>query len=166
MNDGPLAAGDAPEGELARVFSDRERGVVAALVEALLSSEENGSLAPPPGQVTSRVVREFDDWIACGGINLPYGFSAILLVIEVLPVFLTGKLSRMSRLPLPARVEYLEALEATRIGLLATLLIAVKVPLLMLCYEVGDELLRTGFDRPSLASRRALPVVRATETPS
>jgi hypothetical protein len=67
----------------------------------------------------------------------------------------------MSRLPLERRVAYLEALESSRVGLLAMLLVAFKVPLSIPAFEEGDELASTGFDRPTTASRRRLPVAVA-----
>jgi hypothetical protein len=69
----------------------------------------------------------------------------------------------MSRLPLERRLAYLEALEASRIGWLSMLLVAVKVPLCIPAFEEGEELRSTGFDRESLSARRRLPVVAQDE---
>ena len=83
--------------------------------------------------------------------------------MEWLPLFILGTPSRTSRLPLDRRIQYLEALESHRIGLLIMLLVAFKVPLSIAAFEEGDELALTGFDRPSTTSRRRLPVRAADE---
>jgi hypothetical protein len=69
----------------------------------------------------------------------------------------------MSRLPLGRRVAYLEALEGSRIGLLSMLLLAFKVPLCIPAFEEGEELLSTGFDRATTATRRRLPALPARD---
>jgi hypothetical protein len=81
----------------------------------------------------------------------------LTFALEWLPLFVIGRASRMSRLPLPLRIAYLEALETSKFGWFPLLLVAFKVPLSFPAFEVGDELHETGFDRPSTTSRRRLP---------
>jgi hypothetical protein len=72
----------------------------------------------------------------------------------------------MSRLPLRARLAYLEALESSRVGLLSMLLVAFKVPLCIPAFEEGAELAMTGFDRASTAARRGSPGLLAIARPA
>jgi hypothetical protein len=95
--------------------------------------------------------------ISAGSDALRRGFLVLAWLIDWLPVFIMGVFSRASRLPLARRLEYLERLERARVPLLAALLSALKIPLAMIVYETGPELQITGFDRPSVSSRR-LPV--------
>ena len=80
----------------------------------------------------------------------------IAWLIDWLPLFFIGTFSRASRLPLAKRLRYLERLEHARIGLLAALLVAFKIPLTIIAFEQAPELGVTGFDRESLAHRRVV----------
>jgi hypothetical protein len=104
-----------------------------------------------------------DHSLGRSGADLRRGFVALSLLIELLPLFVVGAPSRMSKLPIARRVAYLEALEASRFSLFPLLLVAFKVPLCVPAFEDGEELLSTGFDRASTASRRRLPMPRARE---
>ena len=69
--------------------------------------------------------------------------------------------SRASRLPLARRVYYLDKLEHCKIALLAMLLVAFKLPITMIAYEMGPELRLTGFDRETIATpRRIIPQLK------
>ena len=142
-------------------FSPGKRRALAAMAEALLADEDDaGALVPPAAATVERVVASVDDWIGSTSATLPFGFSVLILVVELLlPLFVVGRLSRMSRLPLAERIAYLERLEGMNVGLIATTLVALKLPLLMVAYEEGDELALTGFDRPTISARRSLPVL-------
>jgi hypothetical protein len=163
MDEREATAAGAPAGrrdELRRGLSRRAERVARAALEALLADEdEAGHLVPPPRSTCDRGV----DWLshATGGaspdLRLTFGFLTLLL--QLLPLFAIGVPRRMTSLSLADRIRYLEALEASRIGLLAMLVVAFKVPLCMAALEEGDELRSTGFDRPSTTSRRVLPVV-------
>lgn len=137
-----------------RAFSKRQLRIVAALVEALFSSESDAGLAPAPPELVERVTGEFDLLIGAGSPDLHRGYRLLVWIVEWLPIVILGALSRASRLPLARRLAYLDRLEHGRIGLLATLLVAFKLPLTMLVFELGDELRGTGFDRDTVATQR------------
>jgi hypothetical protein len=134
------------------------------VIEALLCDEdERGQLVPAGPEVCERAVAALDHAIGRSSADLRRGFAVLTLLMDLLPLFVIGAFSRMSRLPIERRLAYLEALEASRIGLLPMLLVAFKVPLCIAAFEDGEELRRTGFDRESTTSRRKLPIVRARE---
>jgi len=74
-------------------------------------------------------------------------------LIDWVPVFFIGVLSRPARLPLARRLEYLESLEHAKIGLVRLLLVP-QIPLTMLAFEQSPELGLDGFDRETVATRR------------
>jgi hypothetical protein len=144
-----------------RGLSRHAVAVARSVVEALLSDEDPArGLVPPRAELVSRVVDEFDLLLGAGSPDIHRGFWLILFLVEWLPLFVIGAFSRTTRLPLARRVAYFEALEHTRIGLFAALVVGLKIPLSMIAYEVDPELRLSGFDRPTISSRRTLPIVR------
>lgn len=140
-------------------LSARSRRVIRAAAEAMFCDrDDDGELYVPATGVCDRAVDGLDRMLAAGSADLRRGFAVLTFVLELLPPFVVGALSRMSRLSLDERVRFLEALESSRIGLLAMLFVAIKVPMSIPALEEGEELARTGFDRPSTTSRRRLPV--------
>jgi hypothetical protein len=137
-----------------RAFSPKRRRSIAAIAEALFSDENEGALVPAPPELVDRVADEFDLLIGAGSADLCRGFRILAWVIEWLPIVVIGAFSRASRLPLARRVAYLQGLEQAKIALLATLLVAFKLPLTMLVFELDPELKLTGFDRPTISARR------------
>ncbi len=141
-----------------RGLSAGARRVAHATIEALLSDEDDrGRLVPGRPEACARGVAWLDDALGRSSPDLRRGFALLSLALEWLPLFVVGAPGRMSRLPLDRRVAYLEALETSRIGLLSMLLVAFKVPLSIAAFEEGEELASTGFDRPTIASRRGRP---------
>jgi hypothetical protein len=142
---------------LRKGLSARSQRILFATAEALLCDEdESGALLKPPAEACARAVAALSEAVASSSQDLRRGFGALTFALDILPLFVIGTPARMSRLPLDRRVAYLEALETSRIGLLSMLMVAVKIPLLIPAFEEGPELLMTGFDRPSLGSRRVL----------
>jgi hypothetical protein len=143
-------------------LSARAARVARAVTEAMLSDEgDGGELVPGSPAACARAVAWLDDSLGRSSPDLRRGFAVLSFILEWLPVFVIGAPSRMTRLPLARRVAYLEALESSRVGLLAMLLVAFKVPLSMAAFEEGDELASTGFDRPDTTVRRRLPTLGA-----
>lgn len=143
-----------------RAFSPSARNTLRALIEALFSDEHpDTGLEPARPELADRVVDEFDLYIGAGSSELRRGFRFLVLAIEWLPFFVVRSFSRASRLPLSQRIAYLQALEHSTLGLLTMLFVGLKLPLTMIAYETGPELRSTGFDRPSLGSRRVLHVL-------
>jgi hypothetical protein len=146
-------------------LSARSTRVCIAACEALLADyDDEGRLVPGNAALCERTVASFDMSVGRGSTDLRRGFGVLSLALELLPLFIIGAFSRMSRLSIERRVAYFEALEASRIGLLSMLFVAFKLPLCIPAFEEGEELLSTGFDRESTVSRRSLPTVR--EQPS
>lgn len=144
-----------------RPWPARRERRARAVVEALLAERDGaGGVRPPPAAESARVVREFALWAASGTANVRAGFRLFFLALELLPPFIIGRAARMTRLPLAERVAYLEALERSPVGLLASLVVAVKLPLYALAYENGEALAATGFDRAGISARRLVRAAR------
>jgi hypothetical protein len=135
------------------------RDIAYAAIEGLLcdfSTSKAGELSPPDENWCARVVDDYA--ISLGYLAWPtrLGIRFLIRLVEWLPLVVSGRASRMSRLKLPERVAYLEGLENHRWALLTMLLIATKVPMTLSAYEQGEPLRMTGFDRPDTVSRRKL----------
>jgi hypothetical protein len=131
------------------------RTIVRAIAEALLSdADPHGRPTPPNAAWLDQVVDDFDKTVGAGSTDIRRGLNVLALVIDRLPAVVIGSLTRMSRLPLIDRIAFLEAMENSRIGLMATLLIAFKIPLTMMAYDDGDPLFLTGFDRATAGTLR------------
>jgi hypothetical protein len=135
-------------------LSAARRRTIVALAEALFSTEDDKGLVPAPSELCERITEEFDLLIGAGSGDLRRGYRLFGWLIEWLPVFFVGTLSRASRLPLARRLAYLDRLEHASIGLLAALLVAFKLPLTIIAFEQAPELHVTGFDRETLATPR------------
>jgi len=145
-----------------RSFSPFARTVLTALIEAFFSDEDpDKGTVPARPDFVARVLDDFDLYIGACSPDLRRGFGLLVFAVEFLPLFVIGTFGRASRLPLGRRVAYLQALEHERRGLLTMLFVGLKLPLTMIAYEIGPELRATGFDRPSLGSRRQLPLTRS-----
>jgi hypothetical protein len=139
-----------------RFLSPARKTTIFALTEALFSTEDDAGLVPAPRELCERVTEEFDLLIGAGSGDLRRGYRLFGWLIEWLPIFFLGTLTRASRLPLARRLAYLDRLEHASIGLLATLLVAFKLPLSIICFEQAPELRVTGFDRETLAAPRVV----------
>ncbi|HVK67646.1 MAG TPA: hypothetical protein VM694_24340 [Polyangium sp.] len=141
-----------------RGLSPRARRVVFAYAEAMYADEdETGAIVPASPAVCERAASWLDHSVGRASGDLRRGFAVLAWLLEMMPLFVIGSFSRMSRLPITRRVGYLEALERSRLGLFAMLLVAFKVPTSVAVFEEGEELASTGFDRPSTTARRRLP---------
>jgi hypothetical protein len=138
-------------------FSARTRRIVKAAAEAIFADESDAGALIAASQATcDRAVSCFESSVGRSSADLRRGIAVLSLLLEWLPIFVIGAPSRMSRLPIARRVLYLEGLESSRIGLLAMLLVAFKVPLAIAAFEEAEELALTGFDRPDTVARRRL----------
>jgi hypothetical protein len=150
-------------------FAPSTRAIVTAFVEAMGADDgPDGSREPAPlrAEKTTWIVDEVEQWSSSGSPSIRLGLRGLFWVVDLLPLFVLGLFSRASRLPLSERIAYYEAVEASPIGLLATALVGLKIPVVALLYEEGPELAETGFDRPSLMSLRVIapppaPIVKA-----
>lgn len=146
-------------------LSARSRAILFSAAEAIYSDEDDdGQIFVPATGICERAVNGVDLMIGNGSADLPRGFALFTFFLQMLPVFFIGRLSRMTKLSLAERVDYLRALEHSRVGLIVMLLVAIKVPMTMSAFEEGVELASTGFDRPNSVARRRLPVTRSAPT--
>ncbi|XYI00830.1 hypothetical protein ACMHYB_14135 [Sorangium sp. So ce1128] len=144
-----------------RGLSPWARRIAWAAAEAMLCDEdERGEIVPPGAGVCERAVAALDLSLGQASPETRRGFALLAACLDLLPPFVIGAFGRMSRLPLGRRLAYLEALESSRSGLLAMLLLAFKVPLCIPAFEEGTELALTGLDRESTTARRRLPALR------
>jgi hypothetical protein len=142
-------------------LSPVQQQIVRAFAEALLAED---SLDPDVSEARSpdpilldRIAHEMDVWIGSGSQALTRGFGVLLWGIELMPVLIVGRACRMSKLSISERIHYLESLEQSSVGLIATMFMGVKIPVTALAFELGEELADTGFDRSSLTSLRVFP---------
>ncbi len=126
-------------------------------MEAMLADEDaEGRLVPGSPEACERGVAWLSAATQQASSDVRRGFGVLAFLLEWLPLFVVGSPHRMTRLSLAERLRYLEALEQSRFGLLAMLLMAFKVPMGIAAFEQGEELRSTGFDRETTASRRSL----------
>jgi hypothetical protein len=140
--------------------------IARAAAEAFLCDRDaGGQLRPPAEAWLASVVAQYGIAVGHTSGTIRVGMAVILTLVEWLPLFLIGRWSRFSRLTLRERVHYLERLESHPRGLIASLAIAVKVPVLISAFEEGEALAMTGFDRPSIISPRRLVHPDASQAP-
>lgn len=145
--------------------SDQEKGpygltpsgrrVVRAVCEALLcDADARGRLVPPPAVLVEDVVERFDAQLGAGSLELRSGFKMLCKLMDRAPLVILGSLQRTTELTLQERVAFLELMENAKVGLVATALVAMKVPLSMHAYESGALYAATGCTRPKLKEPR------------
>ena len=137
-------------------LSKRGFAVARSAIEAMLA--DGAPLRAADATWVERVTKTYDRSIGASSFQVRVGVRLLVTALEWLPLFVVGRPSRMSRLPIEERVRYLEALEEHRYAPFVMLLIATKVPMLMSAFESGDALKLTGYDRPTTFARRRLPV--------
>lgn len=137
-----------------------------AFVEAMLSdADDSGRVVEPDGAWVDRVVDEYDKTIGADSAMVRAGIAALTAALESLPALVIGTPHRMSQLPLAERVAYLEAVEGSRIGLVASMLQSIKIPVVMIAYDEGQALALTGFDRPDRGTGRGRQPIREPQGP-
>ena len=140
-----------------RGLTSTGKRVAYAAVEAFLSeADESGRAVPPPVEVSRKVVRGYELGVGAGSTTVRFGVGMMLQLLEWAPPLVVGRWARLSRLPLNDRIAILAAMEDSGGGLLTTLLVATKIPMLVNAHEDPRSLHRIGFDRPTVAARRAL----------
>lgn len=136
------------------------RFIVRSFCEALLSDEDDrGRVIAPAASEVDRVVAGYDLLVGAGSLTLRNGMRALARVLNRLPVVILGTLAPMTELTLTERVVYLEAMENSRVGLMATAVVAFKIPLSMLAYEQEAGLALMDFERPSIQTPRGTNII-------
>lgn len=156
-----MSIGDSPDDRDVRPvpLGARTRDVARCFVEALGAYEIGRETLPLRAEKVTFVVDEFELWSSSASVSIRLGLRGLLWIVELLPLFVIGRLVRASKLPLTARIAYLEEVERSPRGLLSTAFMGLKIPFAALLFEEGAELAETGFDRATLATPRKLPVV-------
>lgn len=134
------------------------RRIVRSALEAILCDARDGAIVAPDPDWVERVVDDYDLSVGNAGGQVRLGLRALWRALEWMPV--SGKLGRMSALPLRERVAYLEAVEHHPNAAVTMIFIALKVPSTLSAFERGEPLRETGFDRPTASARRRLPLDR------
>ncbi len=153
----PMRESSCAQPELPGPFglSPSSRRVVRAFCEALLcDADAHGRLMSPSSELVEDVVLRFDKQLGAGSGDLRRGINLLCGLMERMPLVIIGSPSKMTELTLSERVAFLETMENARVGLVATMLVALKVPLTMHAYERTDMLKLTGFNRSSLKEPR------------
>lgn len=101
-----------------------------------------GTGTPVPEERLAWLSRELDDYALRAGPRTANGLSLIFLALQLLPLFVIGKLSRFTRLALADRTRYLERIERSR--LLSPLIATTKIVLALLYFEHPDALKEAG----------------------
>ncbi len=136
----------------------------AACQTFLTDRDERGRLVAPSDAECRAIVDAYDLGVGGASRTLRAPLQVMFQALEWLPAAVLRRPGRFSRMPLGERIAYLEALENSRTGMLSMLLLAIKVPMLIHAFEHGEALRQTGFDRPSIASRRRWSDPAATES--
>jgi len=135
--------------------------VAYAALEAFLTElDGRGRYVAPQPELCRRVLDEYGLLIGAGSPMMRIAIHGMYRTLEWLPLLVARLPRRFSRLTLHQRVQVLETLENSETGLLAMMLVAIKVPLLLGAYEKGEALRSTGYDRSSTTSRRKPEVAR------
>ncbi len=141
------------------------RRVVRAFCEALLcDADARGRLMSPSAALVDDVVMRFDEQLGAGSSDLRRGINLLCGLMDRMPPVIIGSISRMTELTLSERVALLEAMENARVGLVATMVVALKIPLSMHAYEQGELLAMTGCTRSSLTEPRGDKPIAAPRT--
>ncbi len=141
-----------------RVLSKRERRIVLAAVEAMLADGHDHPIAADRAWC-ERIVDDYDLAVGNSSGLVRGAITGFIRALNWLPAVAIGRPMPLTALPLRDRIRYLDALERHRWAPFTMLLIACKVPMLVPAFDAGEPLASTGFDRPTSASRRKLPVV-------
>ncbi|PIE06329.1 MAG: hypothetical protein CSA75_00120, partial [Sorangium cellulosum] len=113
-----------------RGLDHRSLLIVRALCEALLCDEDDqGHMVPPRCAWVDRVTGQFDLLVGAGSLTTRNGIKALAWLMNRLPLLALGTRTRMTELTLAERIDFLEALENSRVGLLATTVVVFKIPL-------------------------------------
>ena len=143
-------------------FGPFARRAIRAVAEAMFTDQT----APVDEGAKARfewLVLDADAMISNGSRQLRLGMRCTIVLLELLPLFVVGQLSRCSALPLSTRVRYLQRLEAGPITQLALLVVLWKSLLTILYFEHPEAAPQLGHDgrherHARVKTKRALPL--------
>lgn len=120
-------------------LSHRSLAIGRALAATLF---DTGSGTPVPDERLQWLSTELRDYSVRAGARTANGLTIIFLVLQLLPLFVIGKLSRFTRLAPADRTRYLQRVEGSR--LLCPLVATTKIVLALLYFEHPDALKEAG----------------------
>lgn len=126
-------------------FGPFARRTIAALAEAMFTHPDD----PPDAGARARfewLAGDADAYVSNASALMRIGFWCMLLVLELLPLFVVGRLSRCSSLRLEVRVRYLEKLDRGRVVFLALFVTVWKTLLTILYFEHPEAAPMLGYD--------------------
>jgi hypothetical protein len=126
-----------------RTLSPRQLAVVRAVAITLF---DDGSGGVPDDRIAF-TLREMRAYVGRVGFQTRMAFRAALLVVQLAPLLLLGKLRRFVTLGPSDRARCLGRLERSRLGLVLVLL---KTTLCLHYFEHPDVLARMGYDGQGL----------------
>jgi hypothetical protein len=92
------------------------------------------------------LVADADDMVSHGSAQLQTGLRIAITVLELLPIFVIGRLSLASNLSLEERVRFLRKVETGPLTFLALLVVAWKTLLTVLYFEHPEAAPLLGYD--------------------
>jgi hypothetical protein len=140
----------------------RTQAGVRTVAEALF----HGGSRPAPAARLDWVAQEVTDIVRHAGPRARLLFQLCLLAVHVLAPLSIGRLRRLARLDVQARIRALDRLERTGSG--AALVLALKALLCTVFYEHPDSAREVGAYEPCddpRTPRRGLPVLKGPELP-
>ena len=145
-------------------FGPFARRAIRAVAEALFTDDTVRDEGAPAR--FDWLVLDADAMISNGSRQLRVGMRISITLLELLPLFVVGRPSRCSTLPLPLRVRYLQRLEAGPITQLALLVVLWKSLLTILWFEHPEAAPHLGHDgrheRHLRVKKRALPLAETS----
>ena len=143
-----------------KAFGAAQRRVLCAVAEALF----DGCSDVSPERLRADV-DEAAGLIAAASPRVRWGFSVAIWLVRLAPMLLGMHLALLDRLPVPARVAVLTALERSRWTSLMLPFVGVRTVMMLIFYEHPAELLAIGFAGASRARHtRHLAVLEAATT--
>ena len=126
-------------------FGPFARRVIVGLCGAFFTDPD----APPDEGAAARfewVSKDADAYVSNASGQMRFGFWMMLFVLEMLPLFVVGRWSRCSSLPLDVRVRYLDKLDRGPAVFLALFVTAWKTLLTILYFEHPEAAPKLGYD--------------------
>jgi hypothetical protein len=131
----------------------RHRTLLPKLAEAFFAWD--GPISPLRLEAFTQ---EVDDAISTASKTLRFGLLVMLDVVQLSPLFLSGRLATFEGLPLDDRAKLLTRLERSSVVPLALIFVAWKTLLTMVYFEAPGELMVLGY--PGDDRKRYLTVAR------
>jgi hypothetical protein len=127
-----------------RTFGPGARVVLRSFGEAFFVDPQTPDAGS--GERLDWLVADVDDFVSHATTQLRTLFRIALVVLEIAPLFVIGRWSRASRLPLAERAAYLGRLERSKVAQLAALVVLWKTLLTIVWFEHPESAPAIGHD--------------------